>query len=242
VTSSICRASSKECRICIEPLVATFPVGVDEDTVSAREHGLLRIINKWDRSGGRTERTRKTMAERLFATEKLGGRAVYRFHAVTVFLGICLVLYYRATHVPPGAGRAAWLGLLAAELWFAFYWVITQSVRWAPIRRRTFKDRLAARSPPIQPTRTLQYVLLLRDMDRVLYSTYISTFLIFNHLWKTTLLASQINPLHHETSRQKKAVAKLVMFSSRGPLCHKLPLRSRDDHRCHDGTKGRVGT
>ncbi|KAL6655386.1 hypothetical protein ACP70R_006212 [Stipagrostis hirtigluma subsp. patula] len=88
------------------------------------------------------------MTERLFATEKVGGRALYRFHAVTVFLGICLVLYYRVTHVPAagsGEGRAAWLGMLAAELWFSFYWVITQSVRWAPVRRRTFKDRLAAR-------------------------------------------------------------------------------------------------
>ncbi|PVH64567.1 hypothetical protein PAHAL_2G304100 [Panicum hallii] len=84
--------------------------------------------------------------ERLFATEKLVGRSLYRFHAVTVFAGICLVLCYRATHVPAaGAGRAAWLGMLAAELWFGFYWVITQSVRWCPIRRRTFKDRLAAR-------------------------------------------------------------------------------------------------
>ncbi|RLM85001.1 cellulose synthase-like protein E6 [Panicum miliaceum] len=47
--------------------------------------------------------------ERLFATEKAGGRALYKLHAVTVFAGICLVLYYRATHVPAaGAGRAAW--------------------------------------------------------------------------------------------------------------------------------------
>ncbi|CAL5063861.1 unnamed protein product [Urochloa decumbens] len=82
--------------------------------------------------------------ERLFATEKVGGRALYKLQAVTVFVGICLVLCYRATHVPE-AGRAAWLGMLAAELWFGFYWVITQSVRWHPIRRRTFKDRLAAR-------------------------------------------------------------------------------------------------
>jgi hypothetical protein len=88
------------------------------------------------------------MEERLFATEKHGGRALYRLHAVTVFLGICLLLCYRATHVPAAGsgGRAAWLGMLAAELWFGFYWVITQSVRWCPIRRRTFHDRLAARS------------------------------------------------------------------------------------------------
>nr|CAB3457351.1 unnamed protein product [Digitaria exilis] len=84
--------------------------------------------------------------QRLFGTEKLGGRAVYRVHAATVLAGICLVLYHRATHVPAaGTGRAAWLGMLAAELWFAFYWVITQSVRWCPIRRRAFTDRLAAR-------------------------------------------------------------------------------------------------
>ncbi|CAL5073784.1 unnamed protein product [Urochloa decumbens] len=82
--------------------------------------------------------------ERLFSTEKVGGRALYKLQAVTVFVGICLVLYYRATHVPV-AGTAAWLGMLAAELWFGFYWVLTQSVRWRPIRRRTFKDRLAAR-------------------------------------------------------------------------------------------------
>jgi hypothetical protein len=86
------------------------------------------------------------MAERLFATEKLGGRSLYRFQAVTVLVGICLVLCYRATHFPAAAGRrAAWLGMLAAELWFGFYWVITQSVRWRPIRRRPFKDRLGAR-------------------------------------------------------------------------------------------------
>ncbi|CAN6182656.1 unnamed protein product, partial [Urochloa humidicola] len=68
--------------------------------------------------------------------------------AITLSVGICLVLYYRATHVPAAgssAGRTAWMGMLAAELWFGFYWVITQSVRWCPIRRRTFKDRLTAR-------------------------------------------------------------------------------------------------
>ncbi|CAN6196333.1 unnamed protein product [Urochloa humidicola] len=83
--------------------------------------------------------------ERLFATEKVGGRALYKLQAVTVFAGICLVLCYRVTHVPAAGSRAAWLGMLAAELWFGFYWVITQSVRWQPVRRRTFKDRLAAR-------------------------------------------------------------------------------------------------
>lgn len=87
------------------------------------------------------------MEERLFATEKHGGRALYRLHAVTVFLGICLVLCYRATHVPAAGsgGRAAWLGMLAAELWFGFYWVLTLSVRWSPVFRRAFPDQLLRR-------------------------------------------------------------------------------------------------
>ncbi|XBH92719.1 hypothetical protein VPH35_083793 [Triticum aestivum] len=83
---------------------------------------------------------------RLFETETHGGRAAYRLHAVTVAAGILLLLYYRATRVPAaGEGRAAWLGMLAAELWYAAYWVVTQSVRWSPVRRRPFRDRLAAR-------------------------------------------------------------------------------------------------
>ena len=88
----------------------------------------------------------ETSERRLFATESVGGRAVYRLDAVTVAVGILLVLYYRATSVPAaGEGRAAWLGMLAAELWYSAYWVVTQSVRWSPVRRRTFRDRLAAR-------------------------------------------------------------------------------------------------
>ncbi|XBH70606.1 hypothetical protein VPH35_098235 [Triticum aestivum] len=83
---------------------------------------------------------------RLFETETHGGRAAYRLHAVTVAAGILLLLYYRATRVPAaGEGRAAWLVMLAAELWYAAYWVVTQSVRWSPVRRRPFIDRLAAR-------------------------------------------------------------------------------------------------
>uniref|UniRef100_A0A0D9XEV3 Cellulose synthase-like protein E6 n=1 Tax=Leersia perrieri TaxID=77586 RepID=A0A0D9XEV3_9ORYZ len=83
---------------------------------------------------------------RLFATEKMGGRLVYWFQAATIAAGIVLVLYYRATNVPAaGEGRTAWLGMLAAEFMYAVYWVITQSVRWCPVRRRTFKDRLSER-------------------------------------------------------------------------------------------------
>uniref|UniRef100_A0ACD5YGY1 Uncharacterized protein n=1 Tax=Avena sativa TaxID=4498 RepID=A0ACD5YGY1_AVESA len=97
--------------------------------------------------GGERAQEREMMESRqLFATERVAGRAVYRLHAITVAVGILLVLYYRATHAPAaGEGRAAWLGMLAAELWYAAYWVVTQSVRWSPLRRRPFRDRLAAR-------------------------------------------------------------------------------------------------
>lgn len=85
--------------------------------------------------------------ERLFATERLRARAPYMLYAATVAAGICLVLYYRVARAPAG-GRAAawlWLGMLAAELWFGLCWIATQSVRWRPVRRRVFSDRLAAR-------------------------------------------------------------------------------------------------
>ncbi|TVU05851.1 hypothetical protein EJB05_49035, partial [Eragrostis curvula] len=81
---------------------------------------------------------------RLFATEKLARRPG----------GVQAPRRHGARRDLPGAvlraaacrgGRAAWLGMLAAELWFGFYWVVTQSVRWSPVRRRTFKDRLTAR-------------------------------------------------------------------------------------------------
>uniref|UniRef100_A0A0E0K4P1 Uncharacterized protein n=1 Tax=Oryza punctata TaxID=4537 RepID=A0A0E0K4P1_ORYPU len=84
----------------------------------------------------------------LFATEKPRrmAMAAYRLFAATVFAGVLLIWLYRATHLPAAGGgvrRWAWLGMLAAELWFGFYWVLTLSVRWSPVYRRTFKDRLA---------------------------------------------------------------------------------------------------
>ncbi|THU48252.1 hypothetical protein C4D60_Mb09t24290 [Musa balbisiana] len=62
-----------------------------------------------------------------------------------MLVSICLVLFYRATNIPGRGeqGRWAWMGMLAAELWFTFYWIITQSVRWNPIYRHTFKERLS---------------------------------------------------------------------------------------------------
>lgn len=61
-----------------------------------------------------------------------------------MFVGISLILCYRVTNIPEN-GRWAWMGLFIAEVWFSFYWIITQSVRWNPIYRRTFKERLQQR-------------------------------------------------------------------------------------------------
>ncbi|CAL9129999.1 unnamed protein product [Musa textilis] len=89
------------------------------------------------------------MAERrlvsLFGTERAKGRTAYKLFASSMLVSICLVLFYRATNIPGRGeqGRWAWMGMLAAELWFTGYWIITQSVRWNPIYRRTFKERLS---------------------------------------------------------------------------------------------------
>ncbi|XP_042479298.1 cellulose synthase-like protein E6 isoform X2 [Macadamia integrifolia] len=87
----------------------------------------------------------------LFETveESKGRRIAYKIFAVSIFVGIVMVLGYRVCHIPRTgeAGRWAWLGLFAAELWFSFYWIITQSVRWNVVHRHTttFKDSLSLR-------------------------------------------------------------------------------------------------
>ncbi|XP_057795222.1 cellulose synthase-like protein E1 [Salvia miltiorrhiza] len=85
------------------------------------------------------------MAENsLFETKKVKGGSVYKLFATSIFVGIILIWVYRATHVIEN-GRLVWMGMLAAELWFGFYWILTQSHRWNRVHRRTFKDRLSQR-------------------------------------------------------------------------------------------------
>ncbi|OAY74876.1 Cellulose synthase-like protein E6 [Ananas comosus] len=94
----------------------------------------------------------------LFVTEEAKGRGCYKVFASSMLVGILLIWFYRATHhtvilVGGGGGeeeeeegmRWARIGLFMAELWFGFYWILTQSVRWNPIRRSTSKDKLAQR-------------------------------------------------------------------------------------------------
>ncbi|KAK2640138.1 hypothetical protein Ddye_027933 [Dipteronia dyeriana] len=66
---------------------------------------------------------------------------------MSLFVGIFFILAYRVGHIPgEGAdGKWAWIGLFAAELWFSFYWLCTQAVRWNCVYKRTFKDRLSQR-------------------------------------------------------------------------------------------------
>ncbi|XP_057957534.1 cellulose synthase-like protein E6 isoform X2 [Malania oleifera] len=85
----------------------------------------------------------------LFETKEAKGRIPYRLYAASVFVGICMIWVYRVSHLPAAEEqvleRWVWVGAFLAELWFSFYWLITQFVRWNPIFRSTFKDRLSHR-------------------------------------------------------------------------------------------------
>ncbi|KAI4380073.1 hypothetical protein MLD38_006301 [Melastoma candidum] len=81
----------------------------------------------------------------LFETRRARATTAYRALATSMFVGICLIWTYRATHMPEGWIRWAWLGMMASELWFGMYWVFTQASRWSPVYRQAFKDRLSLR-------------------------------------------------------------------------------------------------
>ncbi|KAK4588674.1 hypothetical protein RGQ29_019616 [Quercus rubra] len=83
----------------------------------------------------------------LFATKIAKGRILFQFYSLLIFVGICFIFVYRLSHIPAKEepGRWAWMGLFFSELWFSFYWFVTTVVRWNPIYRNTFKDRLSHR-------------------------------------------------------------------------------------------------
>ncbi|KAL5575813.1 hypothetical protein UlMin_017512, partial [Ulmus minor] len=83
----------------------------------------------------------------LFGTYPAKGRVPFRVFAATIFTGICLIFVYRTRFMPAKEeeGRGAWIGLFLTEIWFTIYWFITLVVRWNPIYRHTYKDRLSIR-------------------------------------------------------------------------------------------------
>ncbi|KAK9156358.1 hypothetical protein Sjap_003838 [Stephania japonica] len=84
----------------------------------------------------------------LFETKVIKGHTGYRAFALTIFVNICLIWRYRATHVPKSCTephRWAWLGLFASELWFGLFWLINQSLRWTHVYHHTFKHKLLQR-------------------------------------------------------------------------------------------------
>ncbi|KAM1494341.1 hypothetical protein EV2_029706 [Malus domestica] len=83
----------------------------------------------------------------LFETRRAKGTVLYRVFAASIFAGICLIWVYRLSYIPKAGedGRFGWIGLLGAEIWFGFYWLLTQASRWNRVYRYTFKDRLSQR-------------------------------------------------------------------------------------------------
>lgn len=96
----------------------------------------------------------------LFEPKSARGRLGYWLYAASVYAAIAFILFYRVTHLPLTVvpdeeqliRRWAWIGFFFAELWFALYWFITQSLRWNPIHYCTFKDRLSQRYEQVLPS------------------------------------------------------------------------------------------
>ncbi|GAB4845931.1 glycosyltransferase 2 [Ancistrocladus abbreviatus] len=86
----------------------------------------------------------------LFETRRAKVTLIFRVVAATIFLPICMVWIYRATQMPWKEGehwmiRWGWIAMFGAEIWFSFYWVLSQTLRWNVIYRATFKDKLFKR-------------------------------------------------------------------------------------------------
>jgi len=84
----------------------------------------------------------------LFETKKSRGRLIYRSFATSLFVCICFVWIYRISHIIDAKGedgKWVWLGMLGAEFWFGFYWVLTQAFRWNLVFRKPFRNILSQR-------------------------------------------------------------------------------------------------
>ncbi|KMZ60531.1 Cellulose synthase-like CSLE, family GT2 [Zostera marina] len=84
----------------------------------------------------------------LFEAKPAGReRSCRRLAIGSTILGILLILVYRWTHIPTGGKleRFVWIGMFISEIWFGFYYVLTQACCWNPLYYSTFKDRLSHR-------------------------------------------------------------------------------------------------
>ncbi|KAK7320312.1 hypothetical protein VNO77_29674 [Canavalia gladiata] len=83
----------------------------------------------------------------LFETTRGRGRNIRRLFTISLLVPIFFIWAYRLAHIPRNGehGKWAWLGLLAAELWFGLYWLFGQALRWNPVFRKTFNARLSQR-------------------------------------------------------------------------------------------------
>ncbi|GMY17058.1 cellulose synthase-like protein e1 [Fagus crenata] len=90
----------------------------------------------------------------LFVTKSAKGSILFQFYTLLILIGICFIFLYRLIHIPAKeeAGRWAWMGLFLSELWFCIFWFLTMVVRWNPIYRYTFKDRLSLRYEKVLPS------------------------------------------------------------------------------------------
>ncbi|XVE62570.1 hypothetical protein DITRI_Ditri06bG0128700 [Diplodiscus trichospermus] len=83
----------------------------------------------------------------LFETKPASGRLLFRLYAASIFIAICFILFYRVSYFPVEGKPelCAWVGMFLAELWFTLYFFITAVVKWNPVSRYTFKNRLSSR-------------------------------------------------------------------------------------------------
>ncbi|GKB39233.1 hypothetical protein Tco_0884175 [Tanacetum coccineum] len=100
---------------------------------------------------------------RLFETEARKGGKKRKVFAASVLVCILWIWVYRATQLPSlkatatgvvalNGGRTWYcIGMLVSEILLGLYWMLTQSVRWNPTYRRTFKQRLAQRYSASRP-------------------------------------------------------------------------------------------
>ncbi|KAK8507545.1 hypothetical protein V6N12_072800 [Hibiscus sabdariffa] len=84
----------------------------------------------------------------LFETRPGRGLVLFRWYAASIFIAVCFIFRYRLAYFPAPETTTetwVWVGMFLSELWFTFYFFISVVVRWNPVFRSTFKDRLSSR-------------------------------------------------------------------------------------------------